>query len=147
MELNTISNRKTGRRSSFFAYGTPHRKGKKPVVLPLEDEKSRVKVALDKLSYLKAGWDGLDALPISENVLSNVSQLLMISDNRDWLDWDIEPNTNGTIILRHRSHFAGVSIGANLFSYYQKADNNITGRDAVDFTTDAVLSVMRSLNA
>lgn len=118
-----------------------------PVVLPLGNEKSRIKVALDKLFYLKAGWDGLDALPVSESVLHNVSLLLAESENQDWQDWTVEPNVNGTVILRHNSRMGGISIGSDAFSYYQKEGNNVVGRDAVDFAISEVLSVMRSINS
>jgi hypothetical protein len=116
-------------------------------LLPLNDEKSRIKVALDKLSYLKAGWDGLEALPVSKGVVNNVSQLLTISTNIDWRDWIIEPNINGTVILRSMSRMAGISIGSDTFSYYKKEGKSVTGHDGVDFSASAVLSVMRILNS
>lgn len=138
----------TGRRSSYsiFSYGARPHKKVSPVILSINDEKSRIKVALDKLSYLKAGWDGLDALPISVSVLQNVSHILMDSDNQDWKDWALEPNVNGTVLLRHNSRMTGISIGSDAFSYYQKDGNNVTGRDAVDFNVSEILSVMRSIN-
>jgi len=133
--------------SSSYPYGTHSHKGEPSVVLPMDDEKSRIKVALDKPSFLKAGWDGLDALPISKGVLHNVSLILMDSNNQDWKNWTIEPNINGTVVLRHSSRLSGISIGSNAFSYYQREGGNITGHDAVDFSAPAVLSVMRSSNS
>lgn len=129
--ITTAMHKNTGRRSanSVFPYSTRTHKGVSPVVLPLDDEKSRIKVALDKFFFLKAGWDGLEALPVSESAIRNVSQLLIISDNRDWYNWTVEPNINGTVILRHSSRMAGISIGTDAFSYYQKEGNNVTGHD------------------
>lgn len=133
--------------SSSHPYGTHSHKGEPSVVLPMDDEKSRIKVALDKLSFLKTGWDGLDALPVSKRVLHNVSLILLTSNNQDWKNWTIEPNINGTVLLRSISRKAGISIGSDTFSYYQKEDGNITGKDAVDFSATAVLTVMRSSNS
>lgn len=149
MEPNTTTYRRTGRHNSvsLFPSGGRTHSSVNPVVLPLNDEKSRIKVALDKLSYLKAGWDGLEAPPVSKGVLANVSRLLSISDNQDWHDWVIEPNINGTVILRSISRMAGISIGFDAFSYYRREGKNITGRDGVDYSADAVLSVMRILNS
>lgn len=146
--ITTATHRETGRRTtcSFFSSGTRSHKGVSPVMLPLDDEKSRVKVALDKFFFLKAGWDGLEALPVSEKAIRNVSQLLMISDNGDWHNWTVEPNINGTVILRHSSRMAGISIGSDAFSYYQKDGNNVTGHDMVVFSAGEVLAVMRSVN-
>ena len=133
--------------STSYPHGTHSHKVEPSVVLPMDDEKSRIKVALDKLSFLKAGWDGLDALPVSKSVLHNVSLILIASTNQDWKNWTIEPNINGTVVLRHSSHLSGISIGSNAFSYYQKEGSNITGHDAVVFSATAVLSVMRSSNS
>ncbi len=148
MEQDAATSRRTGRHNSvsLFPFGRSDQGSVNPVVLPLNDEKSRIKVALDKLSYLKAGWDGLEALPISKGVLTNVSRFLAISDNQDWHDWIIEPNVNGTVILRSISRMAGISIGNETFSYYKKEGKNITGRDGVNYSANAVLSVMRILN-
>ena len=148
MEPNTTTRSRKGQRSSvsLFSFGTRPHNRVNPVVLPLNDEKSRIKVALDKFSYLKAGWDGLEALPVSKGVLSNVSLLLTISDNKDWHGWQIEPNINGTVILRFSSRMAGISIGIDSFSYYQKEGKNVMGRDSVVFSAEEVLSVMRTLN-
>lgn len=145
----TTTHRNIGRRSSysFFSYGSRAHKDTSPVVSPLGDEKSRIKVAVDKLFFLNTGWDGLEALPVSESAIRNVSQLLIVSDNRDWHNWTVEPNINGTVILRHSSRMAGISIGSDAFSYYQKDGNNVTGRDMVVFSASEVLAVMRSVNS
>ena len=149
MEPNTTTYRRTGRHNSvsLFPSGGRTHSSVDPFVLPLNDEKSRIKVALDKLSYLKAGWDGLEALPVSKGVLTNVSRLLSISLNQDWRDLLIEPNINGTVIVRSISRMAGINIGVDAFSYYKKEGKNITGRDGLAFSADAVLSVMRILNS
>ena len=54
---------------------------------------------LDHLSLLKKNWDGRGALPISERVIRNLRQVLMISDNTDWENWMISPDVNATISL------------------------------------------------
>lgn len=148
MEPNTTTYRGKEQRSStsFFSYGAHSKGAVPPVVLPLNEEKSRIKIALDKLSFLKAGWDGLDAAPIAKEVISNVFHLLSVSDNQLWHNWTLEPNTNGTVILRSRSHVCAISLGVDSFSYFIKDGRNVTGQDSVPFSPEAVVNVMQSLN-
>lgn len=145
METSATTYKGKGRCSSvsFFCYGSrSHSEG--AAVMSLDEEKLRIKVTLDKLSYLRAGWDGLDALPISVDAVSNVLQLLAESDNQVWKDWILEPNINGTLTLRSRSHASAISIGTDRFSYFVKNGRSITGSDNVPFTADDVLRIMQS---
>ena len=145
METSTTTYKGKGRHSSvsFFCYGS-RSNSESSAVMSLDEEKLRIKATLDKLSYLKAGWDGLDALPISVEAVSNVLQLLADSDNQVWKDWSLEPNINGTLTLRSRSHTSAISIGTNSFSYFVKNGRSITGSDNVPFTAKAVLRIMQS---
>ena len=147
MEPNTAISHRSRRRhvvSQSFA-GTPSLIGVAPLALSVNNEKARIKVALDKMSYLKSGWDGMDALPIPKRILSNVTMLLFASDDFDWKGWSIEPNINGSIILRSETRLSGISLGAESFSYYVRKGKNIEGEDNVDFTPEAVLSVMHAI--
>lgn len=148
MEPNSATYMRTVRRNTISnpSFGTRRHNSVISVVLPLDDEKSRIKVSLDKLSYLKAGWDGLEALPIAKKVIANVSHLLATSDNLDWKGWAIEPNINGTVILRSNSRRSCVSLGADSFSFFIKNGKDVEGQDEVCFTSETVLSVMRSVN-
>ena len=148
MDPNTATYSRTVRHSTISnpSFGTRRHNRVIPVVLPLGDEKSRIKVSLDKLSYLKAGWDGLEALPIAKKVIANVSHLLATSDNLDWKGWAIEPNINGTVILRSNSRRSCISLGADSFSFFIKNGKDVEGQDEVCLTSEAVLSVMRSVN-
>jgi hypothetical protein len=146
METTTTTYRRKGRNSSvsFFCHGTRSDYSEHPAVIPLNDEKLRIKVALDKLSYLKAGWDGLDALPISVKAVSNVLQLLAVSDDKIWQNWVLEPNINGTLTLRSRSHTSAISLGADRFSFFVKNGRNVAGSDNVPFSAEAVIRIMQS---
>ncbi len=148
MEPNATTYKGKGRHSSvsLFSFETRPQGVVPPVVLPLNDEKSRIKIALDKLSYLKAGWDGLDAAPISKEVIYNVLQMLLVSDNQVWHDWSVEPNINGTLLLRSCSHLSAISIGKDSFSYFIKNGRDITGKDDVPFSADTILDIMWSLS-
>ena len=115
--------------------------------LPLNSEKSRMKVSIDKLSYLSDGWNGVDAKSISQIVIENMLSVVLRSSNEDWLGWTIEPNTNGTLILRLRSKKAAISLGAERYSYFIKEGRNVTGRNNIDFTPSALLSTIRILNS
>ena len=148
MESNTTNVKVRGRHVSmpFFSYSSRFRNKVNIDVVSLDDEKSRIKVALDKLSYLKSGWDGLDALPVCAEAVSNVLQLLAVSENKDWQDWTIEPNINGTLTLRTRSHTSAISLGSDSFSFFVKEGKSITGKDNIPFTAEAVVKFMKSLN-
>lgn len=149
MKPNTTTYRRgkgTHNHVSFFCVGSNSRGCVNSMVLSIDDEKSRVKVSLDKMSYLNTGWDGLDAQPVSEEVISNVLHLLAVSENHDWHNWTLEPNINGTVTLRSRSHSSAISIGSDSFSYYIRNGRNITGKDNVPFVANAILEVMRSPN-
>lgn len=145
MEATTTTYKRKGRNSSvsFFCYGSRSHSSENAVVSSVDDEKLRIKVALDKLSYLKEGWDGLDALPISVEAVSNVLQMLAISDNKVWQDWVLEPNINGTLTLRSRSHSSAISLGADSFSFFVRNGRNIMGSDNVPFSAESVLRIMQ----
>ncbi len=100
---------------------------------------------IEKLSFLKKGWDGEDALPISYKVLKNIKDLLLISDNSDWENWTISPDGNATLGLQSKGNRALVSLGALEFSYFVKKNGRKYGESHVAFSPEVMLSVMREI--
>jgi len=70
---------------------------------------SRAFDTVDELSRLQENWDGEGALPISPRVLRNIKDVLLISDNSDWENWMMGPETNATIGLQSKLSRALVS--------------------------------------
>ena len=64
----------------------------------------------DYLATLKENWDGEDALPVSRQVINNLKRVLLISDDEDWKDWMIGPDTNATLGLQSANTDACIGI-------------------------------------
>ena len=113
-------------------------------VLTVSNEKSRIKISVDKLSYLQYDWDGMAELPINNEVINNINAVVQISKNKDWNNWSIEPNVNGTIFLRRND--AAVSLGVNAFSYYMKDGSKVVGKNKISFSPEALIETIRMIN-
>ena len=98
---------------------------------------------IDHLSTLRKDWDGEDGLPISHQVLNNLKKVLMISDNADWENWAIAPDSNATVGLQSLTSGACVSLGANEYSYFARINGIRYGESHVDFTPESFLNLMR----
>lgn len=101
---------------------------------------------LDHLATLQEDWDGYGALPISPVVIDNVKAVLLISDNGDWKEWLIAPDSNATLCLEAKSTGASISIGAKEFSYFARIDGKRYGESHVSFTPQTILGIMRKLS-
>ena len=99
---------------------------------------------IDHLSLLKDDWDGYGAKKISNYVLRNLRDVLLISDNDDWENWMISPAPDGTLTLQSKCHTSSISVGDKEFSYYTTGDMEDWG-DNVTFTPYSFLEVMRKI--
>jgi hypothetical protein len=126
------------------AFGSMSYDAEYDTVLTVNNEKSRIKISIDKLSYLKYNWDGLEALPINNNVIKNINATVRISKNKDWNGWNIEPNVNGTIFLRRNN--AAISLGDNAFSYYIKDGDKLVGKNKIDFSPESLIEAIQMIN-
>ena len=126
------------------AFGSTRYGKKYDAVLSIQNEKSRIKVSIDKLSYLNFDWDGMAALPINNEIINNITEVVRISKNNDWIEWQIEPNVNGTIFLRHDD--AAISLGINTFSYYVKKGGKVTGKNKIIFSPESLIETIRMIN-
>lgn len=98
---------------------------------------------LAELASLKANWDDDGALPIENEVIQNVEQLIEQSDDNDLKKWVLFPDINGTILLESKSGDASISIGNKEFSF---AGSHLQGNNK-KLSTASLLSVMRQIIA
>ncbi len=101
---------------------------------------------LDHLATLEQDWDGHGALPISRRVLNNVKSVLAISDDADWKEWMIGPDTNATLGLQTKSTMACISIGAEDYSFFAEIGGKEYSGNHLKFTPESFLGTMRSLS-
>lgn len=107
---------------------------------------SRVFERLDYLAALPADWDGYGAKPVSHQVLRNIKDVLLISDDDDWKNWLVGVAPNATIALQSKHRRASISLGNEEFSYYARLDGQDVGDSHVAFTPEHFLDLMRKLN-
>ncbi len=100
---------------------------------------------IEELSKLNEDWDGEGALPISQKVLKNIKDVLLISDNEDWKEWMIGPDSNATIGLQSKTNRALISLGAKEFSYYVRKNGERIAASHVDFTPEVFLNILRQI--
>lgn len=100
---------------------------------------------LDHLSQLKDNWDGYGAKKISYNVIRNLRDVLLISDNEDWENWMISPAPNGSLGLQSKKHSASISVGDKVFSFYNETENGEDWGDNIMFVPSVFLDIMRRI--
>ena len=118
--------------------------GRRLIVEVTEPYLSKAFERIDHLSLLKDDWDGYGAKKISNYVLRNLRDVLLISDNDDWENWMISPAPDGTLTLQSKCHTSSISVGDKEFSYYTTGDMEDWG-DNVTFTPYSFLEVMRKI--
>lgn len=101
---------------------------------------------VNHLARLKNDWDGYGASRILPEVVSNIREVLLMSDDTDWKDWLIGPENNGTLGIQSRKNRASISLGRSEFSYYALINGKRLGKSHIDFTPEAFYQVMRMLN-
>lgn len=119
--------------------------GRRLLVEVTEPYLAKAFARLDDLSQLKAGWDGRGAKKISYYVLKNLRNVLLISDNEDWKNWMISPDTNGALGLQSKHGIATISVGDKEFSYYIETDKGEVGKSHVEFSPEQLLEIMRKI--
>ena len=119
--------------------------GRRLVTESTDENLSNAFIRLDHLATLEAGWDGGEALPISNKVIRNLKNVLLISDDEDWANWMISPDGNATVMLQSKKRRASISVGANEFSYYVNINGKRSGESHVKFDPYLFLSVLRKI--
>ena len=115
----------------------------------MEDEKvtmaSETFERLDHLCQLQDDWDGYGGKKVSNYVLDNLRNVLLVSDDEDWKYWMISPAPNGSLSLQSKRHTASINVGDQEFSYYFSTDNGEEGENHLVFTPSSFLSLMRRI--
>jgi len=105
-----------------------------------------MKVRVSFLSTLKQGWDGYNALPVSNQVIININAFLAQINNKDLMGWRMLPEINGTISLQNDALRAGIQIGDSLFSYFVISGNKVKGDENLPFAIPTIINVLREIN-
>lgn len=126
------------------------RKVKQQVALRLVQEVTEPALAeafdkLDELGRLREGWDGEGALPISAQVMKNMKDVMLISNNSDWENWMFGPEVNACIGLQSKGSGACVSLGGKEFSYFAIKDGKRIAASHVEFSPTDFLETLRQI--
>ena len=100
---------------------------------------------IEEMSQLKQGWAGDGTLAVSPRVLSNIKNVILISNNADWEEWMIGPDVNATIGLQSKTNRALMSLGAKEFSYFVRKNGERLAASHVDFDPQVFLNTMRKI--
>ena len=119
--------------------------GRRLIIEATEPFLAKAFARVDHLSLLKNDWDGHGARKVSYDVLDNLRQVLLISDNSDWEYWTISPAPNGSLALQSKRHVASISVGDKEFSYYCFSNNAEEGENHLEFTPSSFLGLMRRI--
>ena len=105
-----------------------------------------MKSRVNFLTTLQQGWDGYNALPISNQVIANMNAFLANVNEKDLTGWRALPEINGTISLQNDEKRAGIQVGDTAFSYFVISGNYVSGSDNVMFAIPTLLDVLREIN-
>jgi hypothetical protein len=105
-----------------------------------------MKSRVNFLTTLQQGWDGYDALPISNQVVTNMNAFLANVNEKDLAGWRALPEINGTISLQNDEKRAGIQVGDTAFSYFVITGNHVSGNDNIMFAIPTLLHIMREIN-
>lgn len=117
--------------------------------LVLEAREENLSKAIERVNHLarlKNDWDGFGASRILPKVISNIREVLLLSDDADWYDWTISPNVNGTLFLQSKRYVCSLSLGTEEYSYFYKKDGQRAGKRHLPFSVKGFLTTMRTLN-
>lgn len=103
-----------------------------------------LKIDFQDYQRYQKGWDGEDALPLTQEVIGNFRQVLRCADNTSLSCIRIFPDDNGTLIIESKFEQAGLSLGNDTFSQYRIVDNHVQGNDHQPFTPESVARVIGS---
>lgn len=104
---------------------------------------------LDKLKTYQGygkGWDGENASPLTEKVISNFSYVLENIDKKLLEGITIYPEVNGTLLIDSTRREAGISLGDDKFSYYEIDGDTVKGENGIPFTVSALTDVIKRIN-
>ena len=98
-----------------------------------------------ELAALTAGWDGAQALPMEKKALLNMQRLIKAGESKDFKQWVLFPDDNGTILMQSKDGKASISIGNNSYSFVSTKDGKVNAGQNVKFSAVSALKILRAL--
>lgn len=103
-----------------------------------------MKRRLKEYAKLEAGWDGDDAEALIPQIVDFMEELLRTCDSRDFSDWSLFPNVNGTLLLQRND--AAISVGLTEYSFFAESKGKAIGKDHDSLSVDSVINTIKTIN-
>ena len=102
---------------------------------------------LKELAALPNNWDDDGAVPIEQQVVDNVRQILEQSTASALSSWVLFPEINGTLLIKMKGKQGSISIGMAEFSYAYTKNEESRQANHRPFSANAVLRLINEINA
>lgn len=106
---------------------------------------------LDRLSNLRIEMTNgtqLGLIPLEQRTEENVSCVINAYSGNGLNEWNLFPNTNGTLIFQLKDRRpAAISIGNEYFSFVAKAPSGERVKGKQRVSPEAIISVMKNLES
>lgn len=105
-----------------------------------------LKITFQDYQRYRHGWDGEDALPLTQQVISNFKEVLIAAENETLSKIKIFPDDNGTLVIESKDSMAGISLGDSAFSHYTISNGHISGENHIPFSSQSVIKTIASFH-
>ena len=113
-----------------------------------QEQKSYYDILNKFLTYSNYGekWDGMSAVPLTEKVKANFSDVLNKIDKKYLDGLTIFPEVNGTLLIDSTVKEAGICLGDNAFSYFITENDEVSGQDNIPYSAAALIDTIKIIN-
>lgn len=113
-----------------------------------QEQKSYYDILNKFLTYSNYGekWDGASAVPLTEKVKANFSDVLNKIDKRYLEGLTIFPEINGTLLIDSTKKEAGICLGNDAFSYFITDNDEVSGQDNIPYSAAALIDTIKTIN-
>jgi hypothetical protein len=113
-----------------------------------QEQKSYYDILNKFLTYSNYGekWDGVSAVPLTEKVKANFSDVLNKIDKKYLDGLTIFPEINGTLLIDSTKREAGICLGNDAFSYFITENDEVSGQDNIPYSTVALIDTIKIIN-
>lgn len=113
-----------------------------------QEQKSYYDILNKFLTYSNYGekWDGMSAVPLTEKVKANFSDVLNKIDKKYLDGLTIFPEVNGTLLIDSTVKEAGICLGDNAFSYFITENDEVFGQDNIPYSAAALIDTIKTIN-
>lgn len=102
---------------------------------------------LKEMEALSNDWDDDGAVPIEQQVIDNVRQILEQSTVSALSTWVLFPEVNGTLLIKMKGKQGSISIGVTEFSYAYSKNGESRRASHRPFSANAVVRLINEINA